>query len=218
MTPIYHITHISNLTKIIARDALACDAEAERGALCQQSIAYDTIKERRRHRAVETLASKAVAAGGVVADYVPFYFSNRSPMLYAIHRGSVPAYRGGQRDVVYLVSSAEVVAASELLWCFTDGHAVEGITEFFDNLAELTRVDWNAVRTWRWGRQYQLANPDVLRRKQAEFLVHASFPWRLVERIGTLDLAMATQVRTLLDGTTHKPRVTIEPNWYYDTR
>lgn len=86
MTPIYHITHIKNLAVILREDGLVCDAEAERSGLCQQSLAYETIKDRRKRRRVETLNGQPVAAGGVLADYVPFYFTNRSPMLGAIHR------------------------------------------------------------------------------------------------------------------------------------
>jgi hypothetical protein len=67
VTPIYHITHVANLPAILGEDGLVCDAEAELRGLCQQSIAYDTIKERRKRRAVETLTGQPVAAGGVVA-------------------------------------------------------------------------------------------------------------------------------------------------------
>src|ERR1700712_3277083 len=98
MTAIYHITHVDNLPTIVREAGLVCDAEAERRGLCQQSIAYDSIKQRRRRRAVVTLHGDAVAAGGVLPDYVPFYFCNRSPMLGAIHQGTVPGYQGGQRD------------------------------------------------------------------------------------------------------------------------
>jgi len=216
VTPIYHITHIANLPAILREDGLLCDAEAERRGLCAQSIAYDTIKERRKRRRVQTLRGESVAAGGVVADYVPFYFCNRSPMLGAIHKGGVPAYQGGQRDVVYLVAHAEQVAAQLSNWCFTDGHAVEAVTEFFSDLKDLERVDWNAVQTWRWGGRWLLADPDIKRRKQAEFLVHGRFPWPQVHSIGVLDAAMATCVRAALANSVHKPRVTIEPNWYYN--
>jgi hypothetical protein len=217
MTAIHHITHIANLPAIVREDAIVCDGEVEQRGLCTQSIAYDTIKERRRRRVVQTLAGQPVAAGGVVADYVPFYFTNRSPMLYAIHRGTVPAYQGGQHDVVYLVSSAETVAASPAEWCFTDGHAVEGVTEFFGDLRDLGRVNWEAVNTWKWGRQHQLANPDVLRAKQAEFLTHRRFPWKLVLGIAVLDESMAKRVQAALAAAAHKPKVTIERKWYYDT-
>jgi hypothetical protein len=215
MTPIYHITHIKNLPAILREDGLLCDAEAERRGLCAQSIAYNSIKERRKRRRVETLHGQPVAAGGVVADYVPFYFCNRSPMLGAIHKGSVPGYQGGQRDVVYLDTHAEQATALPN-WCFTDGHAVEAPTEFFSDLQHLNRVDWKAVQTWRWGGKWRLADPDITRRKQAEFLVHGQFPWMLFQSIGVLDATMAAQVRAALADAAHKPRVTIEPNWYYN--
>lgn len=217
MTPIYHITHIKNLPSIIAEDRLVCDAEAERSGLCQQSLAYDTIKERRKRRRVETLTGQPVAAGGVLADYVPFYFTNRSPMLGAIHKGRVPGYQGGQRDVIYLVATVESVAAAGATCCFTNGHAVEAVTEFYAGAEDLTRVDWKAVETWRWGGRWLLADPDITRRKQAEFLVHQRFPWKLIGSIGVLDAAMAAQVQAALVNAAHKPRVTIQPNWYYNT-
>ena len=196
---------------------MLCDAESERRGLCAQSIAYDTIKERRKRRRVETLNGQAVAAGGVLADYVPFYFCNRSPMLGAIHKGAVPAYQGGQRDVVYLVGHAEQAASALPSWCFTDGHAVEAVTEFFTDLKDLSRVDWSAVQTWRWGGKWLMTNPDVKRRKQAEFLVHARFPWSQVFSMGVLDAAMAAAVGVALADAAHKPPVTIQPNWYYNS-
>ena len=216
VTPIYHITHFANLDSIIRRGGLACDADAERQHLCQQSIAYDDLKARRRRRLVEKLDGGAVAAGGMLPDYVPFYFCNRSPMLGAIHKGQVPGYQGGQHDVIYLVSHAEAVAKSDLVWCFTDGHAVEAVTQFFDELEDLQRIDWTAVRTWRWGGRWLLGNPDVKRRKQAEFLVHGTFPWNLVDQIGVLDENMAVGVKGSLRDARHKPKVTIQPDWYYN--
>jgi hypothetical protein len=216
MTPIYHITHIRNLPAILREAGLLCDAEAERRGLCAQSIAYDTIKERRKRRRVQTLQGHPVGAGGVLADYVPFYFCNRSPMLGAIHKGSVPAYQGGQRDVVYLVAEAETVAAEVEHWCFTNGHAVEAVTDFYADLNDLSQVDRAAVDTWRWGGRWLLNDPDIKRRKQAEFLVHQKFPWRLVTRLGVLDAAMLAQVREVIAAAAHRPGVTIQPQWYYN--
>src|SRR5437762_7514303 len=150
MTPIYHISHIDNLPAIIAEGGLVCDAEAARRGLCKQSIAHADLKERRSVRRVQKLFFGNIAAGGVLSDYVPFYFTNRSPMLYSIHTGHVAQYAGRQNDVVYLVSSAEQVAEAKLVWCFTNGHAVEGLTEFFDDLRDLNKVDWEVIRSWSW--------------------------------------------------------------------
>jgi hypothetical protein len=111
MTFIYHITHIDNIPRIQAEGGLVCDADAQQRNLCKQSIAHAEIKERRNQRQVVKLFFANVAAGGVLSDYVPFYFANRSPMLYAIHTGHVAQYAGKQNDVVYLVSSVDAVAA-----------------------------------------------------------------------------------------------------------
>lgn len=137
-------------------------------------------------------------------------------MLGAIHKGRVPAYQGGQRDVVYLVAHAETVAAAVPNWCFTNGHAVEAVTDFYADLKDLSQVDRAAVETWRWGGKWLLNDPDIMRRKQAEFLVHQKFPWRLVARLGVLDAAMLAQVRALIAGAAHCPGVTIQPQWYYN--
>ena len=81
MTAIYHITHIDNLLRIIQAGGLWCDAECTQQGIQPVGIAYANLKDRRSRTRVPEL-------GGVLADYVPFYFANRSPMLGAIHTRS----------------------------------------------------------------------------------------------------------------------------------
>jgi hypothetical protein len=215
VTPIYHMTHVGNLPRIVAEGGLVCDAEAARRELCKQSIAYAELKERRATRPVEKLFFGQVAAGGVLADYVPFYFATRSPMLYAIKGGYVEHYKGKQSDVVYLVSSAEAIASSKLTWCFTNGHAVEGVTEFYDSLTDLDKVDWEVVRDWSW--KNTLSDLDRKRRKQAEFLVHKLVPWEFISKIGVFNRAKGELVAKTIEKSGHHPSVTVEPEWYYSS-
>ncbi len=84
------MTHIEHLPRIIGKGGLVCDAEAARQNLCSKSIAYGSIKERRAITPVQNLRGEKIAAGGVLADYVPFDFCNRSPMLGAVHKKLVP--------------------------------------------------------------------------------------------------------------------------------
>src|SRR5690606_28302780 len=105
MTRLYHITHIDNLPGILSDGALCCDRVREEQKKLAISIAHQHIKERRAKRPVQTLEGRIVAAGGTLADYVPFYFAPRSPMLYTIDRGNVEGYAGGQKSIVYLVTT-----------------------------------------------------------------------------------------------------------------
>jgi hypothetical protein len=209
-TPIYHITHVSNLEQIIRAQGLWCDAERARQRFDPVGIAYQSLKKRRSRTPVP------VAAGGTLDDYVPFYFANRSPMLYAIHTGQVEGYIEGQQRVIYLVSTVEKVVEGDQRWAFTDGHPVEGMTKFFDRLDDLDKVDWSVIEDWRW--KNIATDPDRKRRKQAEFLVHGFVPWDRLDRIGVASEAMARQVRQVLHNAAieHRPAVVIEPKWYYD--
>ena len=89
MTDIYHITHIDNLPRIIQTKGLWCDAERQRQRFNSIGIAHERLKDRRDRKAVSG------DPGGRLADYVPYYFANRSPMLYSIHTGFVEGYNEG---------------------------------------------------------------------------------------------------------------------------
>jgi hypothetical protein len=207
MTAIYHITHIRNLPNVLKDGGLWCDHIVSERNLAFVSIAHQHIKDRR--------AAKQVTCppGGMLADYVPFYFAPRSPMLYAIHRGNVEGYQGGQKAILHLETSAEQVAQRGLSIVFTDGHAEMDISTFFTDLNNLNKVDWNIMQTTYWSDTLQ--DNDRKRRRQAEFLVHNFFPLELINRIGVFNKEMVTQVNGLLQPLIQKPIVQVLPTWYY---
>lgn len=204
---IYHITHIENLKDIFKNKGLFCDSEISRKKIPYRCIAYQTLKERRLKIRVST------SSGGNLADYVPFYFCNRSPMLYAIHKGQIQL-RHMQNDIIYFVSSVEKVEKSKNLnWCFTDGHAVEAMTSFYEKSEDLSKIDWSIIENWSW-KNTQTDN-DRKRKKQAEFLVYKFFPWELIEKIVLMDNKHWANINHLLRTETHKPDVMVEKKWYY---
>ena len=72
---------------------------------------------------------------------------------------------------------------SSLGFIFFDGHALANLSEAFDTLSDLERVDWDAVNAEQWSN-----TPDDLdrqRRKQAEFLCNEIVPWRLITESGS---------------------------------
>jgi hypothetical protein len=200
---IFHITHVTNIAGIVQAGCLWSDAKRRAGQCEAVGIGYSHIKDRRMRRPVP------VAAGGVLGDYVPFNFCPRSVMLYAIHRGNVLTYREGQGRVVHLVSSVGRAVALGRAWAFTDRHAEPPEADYYEDLADLARLDWEVINANNWGgdRRRPL--------KQAEFLVHEQFDWGAVEEIGVIDPAVKEEVEALLEAAEYQPPVRIQRNWYY---
>jgi len=206
MTYIYHITHIDNLPMIVSTQGLVSDARKQNLPSQPANIAYADIKDRR--------VRKLIPCGpqGCVADYVPFYFAPRSPMLYTISRGNIPGRV--ERDIIYLVSCVERVSESGLGYVFTDGHPIMAITTFYDDLADLGKVDWNLMKSGYW---FDVeSDPDRKRRRQAEFLVRDFVPWSLIEGIAVRSGEMVQRVESCICGIVERPAVGVKRDWYYD--
>ncbi len=210
VTPLYHVTHIDNLPGILADGGLCCDRMREENGKTVTGIAHQHIKDRRAKRQVATLRGRELAAGGTLADYVPFYFAPRSPMLYTIHRGNVEGYRGGQKEIIYLVTSVERAMAQNTPWCFTEGHAEMAYTEYFDDLEDLRRIDWPLMEAVMWG-----GDDERRRRRQAEFLVHHFFPVSALGGIAAMDVDAWMRVEYFLRRADVALPAKIRSDWYY---
>ena len=155
-----------------------------------------------------------VPPGGVVADYVPFYFAARSPMLYVIWRGQVPTYQAGQEDVVYLLTTIERVKESGIPSVFTDRNATLGYAEFNNDLAQIDSViDWDLMEAMVW--KDQPGDWDRKERRMAELLVHQRLPWEHIVGIGVLDDVRRAKVEVILASLDERTPVRTRRNWYY---
>jgi hypothetical protein len=134
-------------------------------------------------------------------------------MLYANHSGHVSGNPDGQAAMVYLVSSIKRVSAAGLPYVFTDGHADVQFTSFFDDVADMTVVDWSVVDERYWADTQD--DPDKKRRKQAEFLVYRFLPWTLLRQITVIDAAMEARVNKALTSASASLTVAIDRTWYY---
>jgi len=207
---IYHITHIDNLPSIVAGGYIESDGRRFRQGGGQTSIGMTEIKRRR-------LFENDVPChpGTKVGDYVPFYYCPRSIMLFILHRGNHPDmdYHDGQRPILHLQIDLEAAIhwaeTNGVAWAFSDRNAGTRFTSFYKSRGDLDKIDWDAVRA------AVFIDPQVKEGKQAEFLIHDTCPWQLVEKIGVLDEGMRVQVDTILQQGQNKPIVSIERAWYY---
>src|SRR5687768_8754734 len=104
MPTIYHFTDVKNLQGIFEAEALRC----HRVAPTAVDVGNQSIKANRSRRAVDC------GPGGMVGDYVPFYYAPRSPMLFSIKCGNVDGVSADQRRLAYLVSTTEAIYAAGL--------------------------------------------------------------------------------------------------------
>jgi len=69
--------------------------------------------------------------GGVLNDYVPFYFTPFSPMMYNIHTGiGVP--QRPNTDIIILVARLNKMQECGLPFVFTNAHAILEWTEYYN--------------------------------------------------------------------------------------
>ncbi|AFZ58290.1 DUF4433 domain-containing protein [Anabaena cylindrica FACHB-243] len=208
--PIYHITHINNLPSILKSGGLMANSRLRQETIKYLDIAHGHIQDRR------SITRVPCGAGGTLHNYVPFYFAPRSPMLYAIHRKNVGQYSNGQTPILHLVSSAEAVETAGLSFVGADGHAAMEYTAFFDEIEYLYAdgvIDWEIMETNYWADTEE--DGDRKRRRQAEFLVHQFFPWRLIEEIGVFNTTIQTQVKEILQKINVQTPVRVYSKWYY---
>ena len=79
----------------------------------------------------------------------------------------------------------------------------------------MNEVDWQMVYQRYWSDNVN--DMDRQRRKQAEFLIHQSCPWAVIEEIGVLNTGMKARVEGILnafDVGLHKV-VNVRAGWYY---
>lgn len=117
----------------------------------------------------------------VLGDYIPFYFGIRMPMLYvAQHGGNFVQQATSPTEIIYLACSLNKIILAGINFYFTDGHATDSMTSFYDKtkINELDNIiDWAAIKSHYWGGNENL---NMKRKKQAELLLANDLPPELI--------------------------------------
>lgn len=206
-TPVVHFTRVEHLPTII-EGGLLSDTLAQASGDLQVEIGHRDIKERRRRLSVP------VAPGGVVADYVPFYFAPRSPMMFTLSRGNVSTYQAGFDRVVYLVSTLEDLTSCDSHWIVTDRNAAQSLASYAEANDDLDGfIDWPLMQATQWG--WCEEDPERPDRRAAECLVHEAVPWRAFVGVVTRSEATADEARDTIAAAGLATPVSVRPHWYF---
>jgi hypothetical protein len=215
---IFHITAIANLARIAKSKTLLANAVLQKKKIQHGNIAYQGAQGKR--------ATKLVAKppGGVIHDYVPFYFAPRSPMLMAINGGKVEGCTYRQQDIVHLETTVEAIVDKGLAFVFYDYNATLDFATCYSDLKDLNKIDWPLFYETPRLDGYcvywfsTVNNPKHILRmetRQAEFLVHQNVPLNLINCVGAYSPEKATEVQKIFGDADIDIPVEVKTAWYY---
>ena len=215
---LFHITAIANLQAICQAGALLSKNLGATNGIDYQNIAHQGAQGARSIKAVPN------PPGGVVHDFVPFYFAPRSPMLLAINGGRVSGCEWRQADIVHFETTVGKVTTDCEDFVFYDLNATLAWSSSFTDLADLDKIAWDLLceapaldgycKYW----QSKLDHPrysDRMERRQAEFLVKDAVPLVNFTCVGVIDMEHRELVHSILDQAGVKLPVVVKPEWYF---
>ncbi|BCO26295.1 hypothetical protein MIZ03_1175 [Rhodoferax lithotrophicus] len=163
---IWRIIHRDNLPWVLAH-GLHCGNGVQQ-APNWVHIGNSELIDKRAHHTVP------LPPGGVLNDYVPFYFTPFSVMMRNIRSGRGGVQQRDNDEIVILVSSLHHVAQQGLPFLFTDMHAYYRWATYYNDLAHLDKVDWALLQARDFKRDEN--DPAKFERYQAEALIHRHCP------------------------------------------
>lgn len=202
---IFRIVHRDNLPWVLDHGLHCRDAEVCNPAFT--GIGNPDLIDRRTRREV------GIAPFGTLSDYVPFYFTPHSPMLYNIHTGYHGITRRGNEEILIFATSLHRLRELGCPFVFTNRHAYLQQAEFFNDLARLDRVDWPLLNSRNFKRDPD--DPDKFARYEAEALVHRHVPLDALLGVACYNRRIKEWIDGLLADRKIDLNVKILPNWYF---
>jgi ssDNA thymidine ADP-ribosyltransferase, DarT len=203
---IFRITHRDNLPWILA-NGLHCQSSGvtDPGFV---SIGNPELIDLRRRRVVD------IAPGGTLADYIPFYFTPYTPMLYNIKTGYGGIQPRRNEEIVVLVSSLYELRRNGISYVFSDRHAKLETAAFFDDDGKLAdAVDFDLLQRRDFRRDPE--RPDKVERYQAEALAYQHVPVAAILGVGCYTSAIKSQLETTCLDLGVNVRVVHRTEWYF---
>lgn len=202
---IFRITHIANVPWILDNGLHCKNANITDPSFVQ--IGNPELITKRATRDVP------VPPGGSLSNYIPFYFTPFSMMMYNIVTGYGGIGQFPNSDIVILISSLRSLEQSGVQVVFTDRHAYLKAACFFNSLDKLSEIDWEILQQRNFQRDPD--DPEKTDRYQAEALIHKHLP---VERLMGIVCHGENEKRTLnfqREELGMQLQIVAQPSWYF---
>ena len=202
---IFRITHIKNVPWIL-RNGLHCMNSPMKDPSFVRIGNAELIAKR-------SLRKVPIQPRGTLSDYIPFYFTPFSMMMYNITTGYGGIQRVPNREIVIMVSSLRRLADNGIDAIFTDRHAYLQAAQYYSSMDDLRNIDWDLLQ--RRDFQRKLDDPEKTDRYQAEALVHRHLP---VGQLGGI-VCYSEGAKARLAANRKKAgvelKIVVRPGWYF---
>lgn len=156
-----------------------------------------------------------IAGYGNIGDYVPFYFTTRSLMLYNIVTGYyAPKVPRREKNEIIALRFQLSRLIKEPQWFFTDGQANDGESKHYNDLRNLNQIDWECIQHSNFGKSD--GDYDRQRRYQAEFLVYEQVPTTCIESVNVYTAEMQKWAEKEISKAGLKIPVNVQKYYFFD--
>ncbi len=202
---IFRIVHCDNLAWILDHGLHARNgAKADPNYL---NIGNPDLIEKRSRRVVPE------PPGGTLSDYIPFYFTPFSIMMFNIKTGYGGVKHVPNDQIVILVSSLRRVAELGIPFVFTNQHAYPAAAEYFRDLSQLDRIDWSLLQSRDF--QHNPDDPGKKERYQAEALIWKYVPLDALLAICCYNEARRSRIQAEIDQRKLTMQTRVQSPWYF---
>ena len=210
------MTHVDNIPHVLLHGITHKNSPNSNPSY--QPIGDTSLINHRDGREVMITNGKTIEFGWpnmiTLGEFIPFYFGFRTPMLYVIQKGGnfVPNPTKPE-EIIYCVTSVYKILESGVTFYFSDGHAVNTLSTFYDSgmVDQIERlVDFEATKARKWKDERDL---DLKRRKEAEFLIQQDLP---PDYLLGFVCYNDTSKQKLLSFGIPENKISVKPSYYFD--
>src|SRR5277367_5020108 len=160
---IFRIVHLDNLPRVLDR---GCHCRRTTQGQAYVGIGNPELIEKRESRPVPC------GPGGTLSDYVPFYFTPCTPMLYNIKTGYNGIIKRPMEEIAILVSSIHFIGERNIRFVFSDRHAYLKTAQFSTDVVDLNWIIWDSLQE----RNFRKDDLERFEKYQAEALIYRHMP------------------------------------------
>lgn len=201
---VFRVTHRANLPWIL-----------EKGLHCSRSEVQDPRFVSIGHPELITRRAKSsvpISPGGTLGDYVPFYFTPFSPMLFNITTGYGGVQRRRKEELITLVSSLVDFQNTGVRYVFTDRHAYLINARYFSDRRDLEQVDFDLIQRRDFRRDPE--DPEKVERYQAEALAYGHVPVGALKGVACYSQEIREEIEAAAACNGVRMKVIARPRWY----